>query len=230
MAITKRGLGWELLQSAWVLVPPASVGMLVWAAFLYAGIRARHRPWLVAAAVYFLGFVSALALTDDSDNWTGLIIVALWFVGTVHAFIVRPEYLIRLDADLSADAARSSPAPRTRRVVPVDATFAPFTRPAAPSLSAAPVSSTAPASAPQPSAPVDLNAAPEAAIAALPGIGPILARRAVEVRDARGGFASVDDFADALDLKPHVLERIRPLAFTTPLTARPRPMGRRVDY
>jgi DNA uptake protein ComE-like DNA-binding protein len=77
---------------------------------------------------------------------------------------------------------------------------------------------------------VDLNAAPEAAIAALPGIGPILARRAVEVRESRGGFASVDDFADALDLKPHVLERIRPLAFTTPRAAPPRPTGRRVDY
>ncbi|HEY7769771.1 helix-hairpin-helix domain-containing protein [Longimicrobium sp.] len=229
MAITKRGLGWELLQSAWVLVPPASVGMLVWAAFLYAGIRARHRPWLVAAAVYFLGFASALALTDNSDNWTGLIVVALWFVGTVHAFIVRPEFLIRLDADLSADAARSSPAPPIRRIVPVDATYAPFTPPAAPSPSAPPVSPPVPA-APQPSAPVDLNAAPEPAIAALPGVGPILARRAVELRDARGGFASVDDFADALDLKPHILERIRPLAFTTPRAAPPRPMGRRVDY
>ncbi|HEX8317733.1 helix-hairpin-helix domain-containing protein [Longimicrobium sp.] len=223
MAITKRGLGWELLQSAWVLVPPASVGMLAWAAFLYAGIRARHRPWIVAAAVYFLGFVSALALTDNSDNWTGLIVVALWFVGTVHAFMARPEFLIRLDADLSGDARRSSPAPRATRVMPVDATYAPLTPPAAPWPSA-------PASSPQASALVDLNAGPEAAIAALPGIGPILAQRAVELREARGGFASVEDFADALDLKPHIRERIRPLAFTTPRAAPPRPTGRRVDY
>ncbi len=230
MAITKRGMGWELLQSAWVLVPPASVGMLAWAAFLYAGIRARHRPWIVAAAVYFLGFVSALALAGDSDNWTGPIVMTLWIVGTVHAFVARPEFLIRLDADLSADAARSSPTPRMTHVVPVDATFAPFTPPATPWPSAPRGSPPAPASSPQPSAPLDLNAAPEAAIAALPGIGPILARRAVELREGRGGFASVDDFAEALALKPHVLERIRPLAFTAPRATPPRPMGRRVDY
>jgi DNA uptake protein ComE-like DNA-binding protein len=57
-----------------------------------------------------------------------------------------------------------------------------------------------------------------------------LARRAVELREGRGGFASVDDFAEALALKPHVLERIRPLAFTAPRATPPRPMGRRVDY
>jgi hypothetical protein len=231
MAITKRGTGWELLASAWVLVPAASVGMLAWAAFLYAGIRARHRPWMVAAAVYFAGFVAALALAGDSDNWTGFIVVSMWIGGTMHAFMARPEFLIRLDAELSGDAARSSPAPRARRVVPVDATYTPLTPPAAPRPPAprhpAP---RVPAPAPRPAELIDLNAAPEAAIAALPGIGPILARRAVQLREARGGFAAVEDFADALDLKPHVLERIRALAFATPPAAPPRSTGRRVDY
>jgi DNA uptake protein ComE-like DNA-binding protein len=159
-----------------------------------------------------------------------MILIATWVAGTVHAFVARPEFLIRLDAELSADSARSSPAPHARRVVPVDATHTPLTPPTAPKPPAPRVPPTPPAAAPLPTAPVDLNAAPDAAIAALPGIGPILARRAVELRDARGGFSSVDDFADALDLKPHVLERIRPLAFTTPHPAPPRPTGRRVDY
>lgn len=228
MAITKRGTGWELLQSAWVLVPLGSMGMLAWAAFLYAGIRARHRPWIVAAVVYLAAFVGGLAMPDS--NWAGALVLGIWFVSTVQAFIARPEFLIRLDAEMSTDAARSSPPPRTGRVVPVDATYTPLTPPAAPKPPAPqPPAPRVPAPPPAPAAPIDLNAAPEAAIAALPGIGPILARRAVEVREPRGGFASVDDFADALDLKPHVLERIRPLAFTTPRAA-PRPMGRRVDY
>ncbi|CAA9362947.1 MAG: hypothetical protein AVDCRST_MAG89-3869, partial [uncultured Gemmatimonadetes bacterium] len=203
MAITKRGTGWELVASSWVLLPLASLGFLAWAGFLYAGIRARHRPWIAAAAVYLVAFVSAFALPQDEGGataWAGFVFLTVWVVATVHAFVARPEFLIRLDAELSADQARSFPAPRTTRVVPVDATYTPLTPPAAPKPPAPkppapqPTAPRIPAPAPQPSAPIDLNAAPEAAIAALPGLGPILARRAVELREARGGFASVDDF------------------------------------
>ncbi|HEY0023915.1 MAG TPA: helix-hairpin-helix domain-containing protein [Longimicrobium sp.] len=228
MAITRRGTGWELLASWWVLLPLGSLGMLAWAGFLYAGVRTRNRPWIIAAVVYFAAFVYALTL--DGSNTAGFILIGIWVAGTVHAFVARPEFLIRLDVELSGDAARSSPAPRTTRVVPVDATHTPLAPPAAPKPPAPRVPAPPPGPASQAAAPVDLNAAPEAAVAALPGIGPILAQRAMQLREARGGFASVDDFGDALDLKPHILERIRALAFTTPRAAPPRPTGRRVDY
>ena len=233
MAITRRGTGWELMASAWVLLPLASLGFLAWAGFLYAGIRARHRPWILAAVVYLVAFVSAFALPRDGGGataWAGFMFMAVWVAASVHAFIARPEFLIRLDARLSGVVEGVSPAPRSRRVVPVDATYTPLTPPAAPRPPAPRSPAAPPAPAPGPAAPVDLNTAPAAAIAALPGIGPILAQRAVQLRESRGGFASVDDFGDTLELKPHVLERIRPLAFATPRAAPPRPAGRRVDY
>ncbi|HOL52247.1 MAG TPA: GYF domain-containing protein [Bacillota bacterium] len=58
---------------------------------------------------------------------------------------------------------------------------------------------------------VDLNNDPEEAIAALPGVGTILAKKAVSIRQSSGGFATVEAFAEALGLKPHMVERIRPL-------------------
>lgn len=58
---------------------------------------------------------------------------------------------------------------------------------------------------------MDLNNDPEEAIAALPGVGTILAKKAVSIRQSSGGFATVEAFAEALGLKPHMVERIRPL-------------------
>jgi hypothetical protein len=57
--------------------------------------------------------------------------------------------------------------------------------------------------------------------------------RAVEERESRGGFSSVDEFGHALELKPHVVERLRPrLLVTRPAAPRPqsRPSGRVVDF
>lgn len=47
-----------------------------------------------------------------------------------------------------------------------------------------------------PQAAVDLNAADENALAAIPGIGPTLATRIVEYRRLNGPFASLDELAD----------------------------------
>ncbi|WP_462410813.1 ComEA family DNA-binding protein [Neobacillus sp. Marseille-QA0830] len=58
---------------------------------------------------------------------------------------------------------------------------------------------------------VDLNQATEFEIATLPGVGPIFAKRAIQERENLGGFQSLEDFAEILGLKPHIVERIRPL-------------------
>jgi DNA uptake protein ComE-like DNA-binding protein len=60
-------------------------------------------------------------------------------------------------------------------------------------------------------APLDLNRASEAEIAALPSVGAMLARQAVQMREARGGFRSVEEFGFELRLREHVMARLRPL-------------------
>lgn len=56
---------------------------------------------------------------------------------------------------------------------------------------------------------VDLNAADAAALATLPGIGPVLAERVVAYRDSAGGFGTVDDLTRVPGIGPATLGRIR---------------------
>jgi competence protein ComEA len=57
---------------------------------------------------------------------------------------------------------------------------------------------------------LDLNGADEAALDALPGIGPVLAGRIVAHRE-KGPFTSVDELADVTGIGPTLLERLREL-------------------
>jgi competence protein ComEA len=61
------------------------------------------------------------------------------------------------------------------------------------------------------SAPVDLNAANEQGLDALPGVGPVLAGRIVAWRTAHGRFTSVDELGEVPGIGPKALERLRPL-------------------
>lgn len=65
-----------------------------------------------------------------------------------------------------------------------------------------------------PDGPVDLNTADVAALESLPGIGPALAERIVEFRDANGPFASLDDLLDVAGTSPRLIEELQPYALT----------------
>ncbi|RZU52585.1 competence protein ComEA [Krasilnikovia cinnamomea] len=58
---------------------------------------------------------------------------------------------------------------------------------------AAPAAPTGPAGAAAPAGPVNLNTATLADLDSLPGVGPVLAQRILDARQARGGFATVSD-------------------------------------
>lgn len=62
-----------------------------------------------------------------------------------------------------------------------------------------------------PAGPVDLNRADEAALDALPGVGPATAAAIVSYREEHGPFASVDDLADVRGIGPAKLEALRGL-------------------
>ena len=79
---------------------------------------------------------------------------------------------------------------------------------------------------------VDVNSAPVEALADLPGIGAILARKAFDIREQTGGFVSLESFAEALGLKPHIIERIRTIVVVGPVSEAPAEVlkGRMVDF
>ncbi len=62
---------------------------------------------------------------------------------------------------------------------------------------------------------VDVNKDSEEKIASLPGIGAILAKKAIKIRESTGGFVSADDFCSSLELKPHIAENIKSLIICT---------------
>ena len=62
-----------------------------------------------------------------------------------------------------------------------------------------------------PSAPIDLNAATEQDLDALPGVGPVTAAAIVSWRSANGPFSSVDQLGDVDGIGPARLEKLRAL-------------------
>jgi competence protein ComEA len=61
------------------------------------------------------------------------------------------------------------------------------------------------------SAPLDLNAADAEALARLPGIGTVLARRIVAHREAQGRFRRAEELREVPGIGPGRWERLRPL-------------------
>jgi competence protein ComEA len=81
-----------------------------------------------------------------------------------------------------------------------------------------PPSAAGPGPAAAPSAgsgsPVDLNAATESELDALPGVGPVIAGRIVAWRREHGRFASVEELTEVSGIGDATLERLRPLVRT----------------
>ena len=76
---------------------------------------------------------------------------------------------------------------------------------------APPVATPAANAGPEASGPLDLNAATEDELLALPGVGPVLAAAIIRHRDETGPFTSVDGLLDVSGIGPARLESLRDL-------------------
>jgi competence protein ComEA len=63
----------------------------------------------------------------------------------------------------------------------------------------------------EPTPTVNVNTATEADLERLPGIGPVLARRIVQHREARGLFRRLDDLLEVEGIGPGLFRRLQPL-------------------
>jgi caspase domain-containing protein len=97
---------WKVRHSIWLLATlPLSV--TTWAGFLYVGVRAKQRSWIVAAIAYGIALVVALTLSGmapsesegdaEAASWesavAGGILATLWIGGIVHGLIINREWL-----------------------------------------------------------------------------------------------------------------------------------------
>jgi competence protein ComEA len=62
-----------------------------------------------------------------------------------------------------------------------------------------------------PGAPVDINSASQEALESLPGIGPVLAQRIMEYRQANGPFATVEDLQQVDGVGVDTFEKLKDL-------------------
>ncbi|MBX7058334.1 MAG: hypothetical protein K1X75_09750 [Leptospirales bacterium] len=121
MSTTRKGSGWELLQSWWILL--TLVPTLNGPAFLIAGLLVRRAKLLIAGALYLgltVAFVAYLPGTEEgaapAAPWVDYLIGAwflAWPVSFIHALLSRKEYLILAEARSEASS-RETDRLRTR--------------------------------------------------------------------------------------------------------------------
>ena len=89
---------WRTWHSLWLLPALFGVGLWTWLSFLYIGVRARRRNWLLIAVAYFalvaVEFILAgLAHSQWATLLAGSWLFALWVGGAVHALLVNRSWL-----------------------------------------------------------------------------------------------------------------------------------------
>jgi helix-hairpin-helix protein len=208
-------LGWRIVRSLWLIGPLVGFGCLGGASFIYIGLRARRPAWWISGVAYLGLSIAAVSLIDRGEQTTTRgtvavwVLIAAWLVSIVHAGLVNPAWLqwqathggilsLPRMVQLPGPAPSTSTAPLPG-IVPDPAEFyAPSDRP--------PTSSAGPLPDPHPlgsAGPVDVNTASAEQLATLPGLDLARAQRVVALREARRGFASVNEFASAAELAPH---------------------------
>jgi DNA uptake protein ComE-like DNA-binding protein len=215
---------WELIHSWWLILPFTFPIYLNWTAFIYIGITARDRKWISYGVIYsipsiLLTFVDSTTNSNeiiDANSLMGILIISIYLMGCIsiiHAFSLREEYLIRLkalknvknddklrkkiareygldDGNFSYNQEHSTRIKNEKSQIS-DEFVKDFPHTVSPSI--------------------DINNDPEDLLLELPGINETLAKKIIQLRQSGIYFDSAEDFGELLGLKPHVVERIKPL-------------------
>lgn len=89
---------WRVRHSLWLLPALLGFGLCTWLSFLYIGLRARHRKWLLISAGH--AFLSTIAFVlvgiTNSQSVTvlaGTLLLILWGGGSIQALVVNRSWL-----------------------------------------------------------------------------------------------------------------------------------------
>jgi DNA uptake protein ComE-like DNA-binding protein len=187
----------------WVWISLIPMGLGAWAP-MYAGTVARNRRWWVLGLVWSLVALAGWVLAAANPGRTagGLLIIAGWTGGIASSFAIRGSYRQQVgstfESALASAERRLSERDRARQLArdrPAVAKELGVGRPDLPGAQDAGL--------------VDLNNAPAAVLASLPGVDDALATRIVEARAQTHGFSSADDLGIALDLDGQLVEDLR---------------------
>ena len=236
------------MESKWIIW--SFIPGINWATWIHAGVRAKYNRYFIFGVLYALPMMMYMACDTGKkgeksslqEAASGLGVVS-WIIGIVHTQMVKKEINLRiryagqagaraatddqLEQKIASEYGLGNPSTSPPR--PVRAPTLPQKAAPQPVVGPVPIQAATAAVATR----VDVNSASEQQIASLPGVGPILAKKAIQFRQSERAFQSVDDFAQVLALKPHILLQIRALVVAN-LVATPRAVekrsGRVVDF
>ncbi|WP_180234967.1 helix-hairpin-helix domain-containing protein [Bacillus cereus] len=219
---TDRGKTWEIANSWWILLTFAPFGIMSFIAFLYTGSKVKNQRWRVYGFVYLA--VLMIAFTIAATGIGAAVALTLWIVTIIHAFKIRPAYLVQLDV-LKSNNQEMTNQEISKLREEAEAKFKvnrqAKNQPPQPKIKNEQVSVSKPQGQVLPpkaeeSVPfekevrkIDINTAAESEIAAIPAIGIILAKKVVKKRQDLGGFQSFEQFSEVMELKGHTIEKVK---------------------
>jgi DNA uptake protein ComE-like DNA-binding protein len=197
-----------LPRSRWPYISLIPIGLGAWAP-IYAGVKARRPVWIAlgvlwSAIVVVAFLVNSVTKSGNSGNngVAGFLFILGWVGAIATSFAIRSAYDRQMSSQLQAatDAAEQRLADRRRalelaRRNPQLAGEIGIGRPDRQGADAEGL--------------VDLNNASVTALLDLPGITGDLATEIIEGREKTGGFASLEDCGETLDLDGGVVEGLR---------------------
>ncbi|MDQ4049690.1 MAG: helix-hairpin-helix domain-containing protein [Actinomycetota bacterium] len=208
----------DWLRTLWVAFTFIPFGWGAGFGFLYAGLRAKRRAWVVAGVIYLLTGLGGLALVaadpdGDVDTWrldVGVLLsLCTWGVAVAHAFAIRGAYLDRVgrrpDPQLAAAEKLLEQRAEALKLAsddPLRARELGVGRPDVPGAYDGGL--------------VDVNHASAAAIGELPRLDPVVAERIVAIREEVDGFESLEDLGSLASLPAATVERLRGRAVCLP--------------
>jgi DNA uptake protein ComE-like DNA-binding protein len=212
--ITRRGnrfivrRGALSLDAHWAFISLVPLGFGAWAP-IYAGVKARRALWIILGVLWTAVIVAAFAINattvsgqhGNNDGAGGLFILG-WVGAIATSFIIRPAYQRQMHSKMQhaieageqrlADQQRAA---RLARSNPRLAQEIGVGRPDRPGAADGGL--------------VDINNASVTALLELPGVDGDVATEICECREKLGGFSSLEDLGETLDLDGGVVERLR---------------------
>jgi DNA uptake protein ComE-like DNA-binding protein len=196
------------LDRHWAFLSLIPLGFGAWAP-IYAGIKARRWLWIFLGALWSAIIIAAFAVNSttasgqhgNNDGAGGLFILG-WVGAIASSFIIRPAYNRQMNSKLQhaieAGEQRLADHQRALRLAEHNPRLAKEIGVGRPDRHGAADGGL-----------VDINNASVTALLNLPGIDGDLATQICECREKLGGFSSLEDFGETLDIDGGVVEGLR---------------------
>ena len=220
--ITQQSTKWEIKNSLYILFSLFGAG---YAAFFYIGRKTKQRKWVITGcilAVITIVMLAAYLYLDSfifryiqwQYNLEHIIIPLYWIATIFYSFLVRREYLLRLEALQTIGADETAELKkRIKNEYRLDSTpevntgshnTEQDTHILSEYINKNPVANTTTSIDV-----IDINTCSESDFEKLPGISSVLAKKLIDYRNANGGFKDEDEFFSVAALKPHFVVQIR---------------------